>query len=118
METKTIYTPEVITAMRAASPLNLDKCQELADRFNKGTKDEPYSTQGFITKSRTLDGVEYERKARNVTKNGDPVVSKRDLVQGLESTLGLSEGSLESLVKANKADIQTLVSAMPNMVDA
>ena len=113
-----IYTEAVIAAMRAASPLNAEKCAQLAEQFNAKTDGEPYTAQGFITKSRSVEGVEYERKARNVTKNGDPAMSKADIVSAIEQTLGANANSLESLVKADKATLQALSALIPETENA
>ena len=72
---------------------------EFADKFNKPARS--------IIAKLVREGV-YKAVAR-ATKQGTPVIRKSELVEQIESNLG---NSFPSLVKASKADLQALVTAI------
>lgn len=78
---------------------------------NKEFVDEIASTLGHTTKSIVAKLVSlkiYQTEAK-VTKTGDPVVAKKELVAQIETNLGIE---LPSLVKATKTDLQSLISTL------
>lgn len=72
---------------------------EFADKFNKPARS--------IIAKLVREGV-YKAVAR-ATKQGTPVIRKSELVEQIEGSLG---NSFPSLVKASKADLQALVTAI------
>jgi len=72
---------------------------EFADKFNKPARS--------IIAKLVREGV-YKAVAR-ATKQGTPVIRKSELVEQIESNLG---DSFPSLVKASKADLQALITAI------
>ena len=72
---------------------------EFADKFNKPARS--------IIAKLVREGV-YKAVAR-ATKQGTPVIRKSELVEQIESNL---DNSFPSLVKASKADLQALVTAI------
>lgn len=53
--------------------------------------------------------IEYERKPERVTKRGEPVVRKAEIVSAIEAAL---EVAVPSLTKVSKTDLQTLAEAV------
>jgi len=95
------YTDEMVDAIRSeyeAAPVRAT-VDALAARFGK-------TPRSIIAKLSTL-GI-YQAPAR-VTKTGKPVVKKEALVAEIVATIGVE---LPSLVKANKQDLEALVSAL------
>jgi hypothetical protein len=95
------YTDEMVEAIRSeyeAAPVRAT-VDALAARFGK-------TPRSIIAKLSTL-GI-YQAPAR-VTKTGKPVVKKEALVAEIVATIGVE---LPSLVKANKQDLEALVSAL------
>ena len=72
---------------------------EFANKFNKPARS--------IIAKLVREGV-YKAVAR-ATKQGTPVIRKSELVEQIESNLG---NSFPSLVKASKADLQALITAI------
>ena len=72
---------------------------EFADKFNKPARS--------IIAKLVREGV-YKAVAR-ATKQGTPVIRKSELVEQIEGSLG---NSFPSLVKASKADLQALITAI------
>lgn len=97
------FDVRLLDAMRKAAPLNLDKCEELADQFNAKVK-------SIIAKA-IREGIEYQKLER-VRKDGKPVASKNDSVSRIEQRLGIDEGSLVGLEKASKAALERLRDAL------
>lgn len=100
------YTVEVIAAIRAAAPLDLAKCQELAE--TPQFKEADISAKGIIAKARTMN-VEYIPVQR-VSKTGEAPIRKTEIVADIEAILQ-TEG-LASLAKASKQDLQKLKAAI------
>jgi len=67
--------------------------------------------RSVIAKIKSL-GLDYEPKPTSVTKTGEPVTRKGEIVAAIEASLGVGVGSL---VKATKADLEKLAQALENM---
>ena len=95
------YTEEMVEAIVAAYEANPVRAtvDALAAEYNK-------TPRSIIAKLSTM-GV-YKAPAR-VTKTGAPVVKKEALVAEITAAIGVE---LPSLVKANKQDLEALVSAL------
>lgn len=65
--------------------------------------------RSVIAKIKSL-GLDYEPKPARVNKRNEPVVKKAQMVAAIETALGVTVGSL---VKVGKADLETLVAAIP-----
>lgn len=92
------YTETMVSQMHEVYTSNptRESVEFLANKFGK-------STRSVIAKlSREGIYVPMERK----TKNGEPIVRKREIVAQIESHFG---DNFPSLVKATKADLQKLV---------
>lgn len=89
----------------AASPLNLESATLLAKRpeMNKADGSER-SYRSIVAKARTLDGVEYARKAVT-TKTGEPVEKKLDIVAEIAKIV---EANLDGLEVAPKGALQAI----------
>ena len=92
-----------ITAEAANGPLNLVTLTALADDplFSKAG----ITARGLVAKARSL-GLPYA-KVERVSKSGEPVVRKDELVDLLEKATGLD--GLDSLAKAEKPALRKLV---------
>jgi hypothetical protein len=92
-----------LSAEAANGPLNLATLTALADDplFSKAG----ITARGLVAKARTL-GLPYA-KVERVSKSGDPVVRKDELVDMLEKATGLD--GLDSLAKAEKPALRKLV---------
>ena len=93
------YTDAMVEELVAAYEDNpsRDTVDEFAQRFNKPTRS--------IIAKLVREGV-YKAVAR-ATKQGTPVVRKAELVAQIQESLGTTK--LDTLAKASKADLQTLV---------
>ena len=104
------YTPEMVAAIAAAcnehGALDLGICTELADE--PMFADAGITPRGIIAKARTM-GLRYAKKQR-LTKTGQPVIRKDEIVVKIETALGV-EG-LDSLSKAEKPALQKLLIAI------
>lgn len=98
---------KVLDAMKAAAPLNFEKAGEIAEKF--GLK------QRAVVASAIRNEIPYENKVR-VSKTGEPVVTKEDLVGTIADGLGLEAKDLTGLEKATKAAL-TKVAAGFNEVE-
>ena len=106
MAEKTVskYTAEVIAEMEKRAPLTFEICGEIGVKFDL--------PQRGIAASAKRNGIAYVNKAR-VSKTGNPVVSKSDLVEMITENLGLdlSASVLEGGVKATKEFLEALAVA-------
>lgn len=106
MAEKTVskYTPEVIAEMQSRAPLTFEICGEIGEKFGL--------PQRGIAASAKRNKIAYVNKAR-VSKTGNPVASKADLVGMIVENLGLSvsDSVLEGGVKATKEFLETLAVA-------
>ena len=90
----------IVSAIRAASPVNWTKAQTLATEH--GLK--PRSVVQVCVRH----CIPYEKQGR-VSKTGAPVARKPELVAGIAENLGLEASALEGLEKASKEALQTLL---------
>ena len=95
------YTDEMVAQMTAKYEANpsRDTVDALAIEFGK-------SVRSVIAKL-SREGVYIAQP--KVTKTGEPVVRKQELVITIEETYGIT---IPTLVKASKADLQKLVDAL------
>ena len=93
------YTAEQTAVILAAAPVNKAVAQRLADETGR-------SLRSIIAKA-TKEGV-YVPQGK-VTKSGEPVVSKSDLVAMIATVV---DGNLEGLDKAPKAALHALRNAL------
>ena len=100
------YTPEMEAMIRDHAPLDLEICEQLATEpmFVKAG----VTARGIAAKARSLQ-VEYVKQER-VTKNGDPIATKLDLVTEIEQAMQVD--GLKSLAKAEKKALQVLLKAV------
>ena len=92
-----------LTAEAANGPLNLERLTALA--AERLFSDAGVTARGLVAKARTM-GLPYA-KVERVSKSGDPVVRKDELVDMLEKATGLD--GLDSLAKAEKPALRKLV---------
>ena len=113
MAIKSKYTPEMVAAIEAAASqagaLNLDLCVELA--ATPMFEDAGITARGIIAKARTM-GLPYQ-KVKRLTKTGQPVIRKDEIVVKIEERLGVD--GLDSLSKAEKPALLKLYSALKEM---
>ena len=85
------YTKEMVSKMREAQPLNLEKAKELAAEFG-------LSYRSVIAKANNL-GLDYQKKVRG-TKRTQTNETKKDLVRAIERALdGESLNGLEGATR-------------------
>ena len=100
------YTEAMVARLAAEAekgPLNLVSLTDLASEelFSKAG----ITARGLVAKARTM-GLPYT-KVERVSKTGEPVVRKDELVEMLEKATGLD--GLDSLAKAEKPALRKLV---------
>lgn len=100
MEKTPNFTPEQEAAIREAAPLNKAKAEALALQMGKKPK-------SIIAKAVTMK-VPYD-KQKPVTKTGEPVIRKEDLVAKIAAYTG---GDLDGLEKASKPALQAVLAAL------
>lgn len=100
------YTPSMVAAMKAAAPLSLAKCTELAatPEFAKAG-----ITPRSIGAKALVEGIDYV-KVKAKTKTGEPVADKAEIVAKIAAALGVEK--IESLAKADKAALRTVLEAV------
>lgn len=107
------YSEAMVAAIEAAAKqagaLNLDLCVELA--ATPMFEDAGITARGIIAKARTM-GLPYQ-KVKRLTKTGQPVIRKDEIVVKIEERLGVS--GLDSLGKAEKPALLKLYSALKEM---
>jgi L-asparaginase II len=84
---------EVIARMKALAPLNFEKAAQIGLEFDL--------KQRSIVAGAKRNGIEYVNKVR-VSKTGEPVVTKEDLVKEIAKGLGVDVKVLDGLEKATK----------------
>ena len=102
------YTAEMVEAIKAAAPLDLEICEQLASEplFAKAA----VTARGIAAKARSLQ-VEYNKQER-VAKTGEAIATKEALVTEIEKAMQVS--GLKSLAKAEKKALQLLLKAVKN----
>ena len=95
------YTDEMLTIMRDEYTLEPTRAtvDALAERFGK-------TPRSIIAK---LSAMGIYQKAERVTKRGEPVVMKAELVAQVQNALGRE---LPSLSKMTKPDLQFMIDAL------
>jgi hypothetical protein len=111
------YTPAMVAVIQevaaANDGLDLALCTAIAERPE--FQEAEITARGVVAKARTM-GMVY-RKVERLTKAGDPVIRKDELVAKIEASLGLS--GLDSLAKAEKPALKALLDAVsPRSVEA
>ena len=103
----------MVTVIQEVSAVNggldLELCHQIAERPEFVAAD--ISPRGIVAKARTL-GLPY-RKVERLTKAGEPVVRKNELVEEIEQALGLS--GMDTLAKADKRVLVDLHAAIRNL---
>lgn len=89
----------ILAKIEAEAPITWEVAQEIGQEF--GIK--PRSVVAMTTRN----GFEYKRKER-VSKTGDKVESKADLVARIAEKTCVSVNDLDGLDKANKGALQVL----------
>jgi hypothetical protein len=96
------YSKKMESEILARSPITYDIATELAEIFGK-------TLRSVIAKSCSMEGVTYIARER-VTKTGSDIVSKAELVQAIEESLGSAQcESLVGLEKATKTSLENLL---------
>jgi hypothetical protein len=111
------YSAEMETVLRqavASEPLNLQRCKELSEMeiFAKAE----ITPKSLVAKVRSM-GLAYN-KVERTTKTGEAVLKKDEIVQEIETALGMT--GLDSLAKAEKPALRALAARLAEMasVDA
>lgn len=108
------YTPAQEALIRAAyaekgAPLNFDDCKALADNPAMNDSDgNARKARSITAKISRMADVEYKAK-EPVSKTGEPVVRKSDLVAQIAAHV---EGNLDGLDKAPKAALVAISKAL------
>lgn len=95
------YTDDMIAVMRkeyTAEP-NRETVESLAIQFNK-------TPRSIIAK---LSAMEIYQKVERVTKRGEPVIAKTELIEKVQNAVGRE---LPSLAKMTKPDLTQLIDAL------
>jgi hypothetical protein len=100
------YTAEMVALITAAQPLDIEVCEQLS-------KDKLFASagitgRGIASKARSLQ-LQYVKQER-VSKSGEPIATKIDLVKEIEKAIGAT--GLDSLAKAEKKALQALLRAV------
>ena len=95
------YTPEMEQAITEASPLNIAKAKDLANKLGR-------KPRSVIAKAISM-GLPYNA-AKPARKDGTPVVRKAELVSAIEKSLSSDAGSLVGLEKATRSALDMLLS--------
>ena len=104
------YTPEMVAVIERVADehgsLNLGLCADISalPMF----VDAGITARGIVAKARTM-GLPYD-KVKRLTKTGQPVIRKDEIVVKIETVLGV-EG-LDSLSKAEKPALHKLLQAI------
>ena len=102
------YTSEMVEAMVAtySDAPTTATVEALAEEFDK----KPASIRAKLVSL----GV-YKAQKRNITKRGEPVVTKNQLAEQIQVALG-AQVALPSLVKVSKNDLHTLLAIIETKV--
>jgi len=94
------YTPEQVAAIKAAYEANPtpETVESLALEYNK-------SVRSIVAKL-SREGVYKKKEYKN--KKGETPVSKETLADTIGALVGLSEGEIDSLTKANKTALEKI----------
>ena len=95
------YTPEMEQAITEASPLDIAKAKDLAEKLGR-------KPRSIIAKAISM-GLPYNA-AKPARKDGTPIVRKAELVSAIEESLSSGNGSLVGLEKATRSALDMLLS--------
>ena len=95
------YTPEMEQAITEASPLDIAKAKDLAEKLGR-------KPRSIIAKAISM-GLPYNA-AKPARKDGTPIVRKAELVSAIEESLSAGNGSLVGLEKATRSALDMLLS--------
>ena len=95
------YTPEMEQAITEASPLDIAKAKDLAEKLGR-------KPRSIIAKAISM-GLPYNA-AKPARKDGTPIVRKAELVSAIEKSLSAGSGSLVGLEKATRSALDSLLS--------
>ena len=95
------YTTEMEQAITEASPLNIAKAKDLANKLGR-------KPRSVIAKAISM-GLPYNA-AKPTRKDGSQVVRKAELVSAIEKSLSSDAGSLVGLEKATRSALDMLLS--------
>lgn len=98
------YTPEMVSELRALSPVDNDKAVAFAEKYGLT----PASVRQKCVRA---DDIEYIKKPQT-RKDGSPVESKTDLVEQIAAILGTDADSIETLANANRSVIVAIRDAL------
>lgn len=97
------FTQELQDEMVASQPLDWESAQALAEKHDVKAR--------AVVASAVRRGLEYKRKER-VSKTGEKVASKSDLVANVAARFDLAADDLAGLEKATKDSLRKLLSVM------
>ena len=100
---KSVYTEELVAALRLQNPLTYEKAVAFAEE--NGLK-----VRSVIAKAKSME-MEYVPKPV-VAKNGDPIERKGEIISEIESALKVAAGSLSGLSKSTKEALKVLREAV------
>jgi hypothetical protein len=98
------YTEVHVNAIREMAPMDLEKAKALAE--TGPFVEAGITAKGIVSKCRNL-GVQYNPVQRT-TKTGQPVQRKNEVVERIETFLGVEDGTFASAAKMNKQELQLL----------
>ena len=93
-----------MTAKMVADYASGVSVEKIAEGLNK--------TVRSVVAKLSREGV-YQKK-EYATKTGEPVVKKDETADAIGAVLGLSEGEIDSLTKANKSALRKIFAALAN----
>ena len=97
------YTPEMEQEIREYSPITYDLAVILAEKYGK-------KLRSVIAKACSLEGVDYIAREK-VAKNGNPTVSKAEIVASIAKHLE-SDEDFRGLTKATKESLEVLLNGL------
>lgn len=106
MTTATVnkFTPEVMEIIKAAAPLNKEKCAALAEELGGD-----FTARSIIAKAKREE-IEYQNAAPATKKpKGE---SKADILAAIEKKM---QAELPGLIKAPLADLRKLADLLPSV---
>ena len=101
----TTYTPQMLDALRKASPIDIDKAANLASDFG-------LPRRSVIAKAVSMKDVDYVAKPKSKGKKAD--VTKADLIQMIRDQLSLAPRSGD----LTKDDLRKIVASFDASIQA
>ena len=102
-----VYTEKMVGDLQAVGAFNYEAAVKFADL--NGLK-----VRSVIAKVKSL-GLDYTPKER-VTKSGEPIVRKEQIINDVENLLGVEKGSLVGLQKSTKEALNLLAASVASLV--